>query len=532
MADRLAVPLILAAAVFAACESTDPCPSDEPACDTPVDPIARVILASDTQVVWPDGELTVDVRVADSAGVELEDAIVVLHSTNPAVATVDSTGRVEGHVVGTALIVGTAVGIEALPDTLAISVVEPAPTALRIRSARAFEYWPANTSGVSFVAIAVPSRFGAQLAADAVLEDGDVVPYQGAVTWTSSDTGVATIDGAGLVTGVSRDSTTITLSAADGTLTPATITAVVVEGYAVQNIGIFARAINDLGHVVGTDALGAALWDGTSVIRLGDWTPADVGEDGTVVGRDVIPVVWRNGVLDTLGIACDSASGSGGARAVSDSGAIVGWIWCDGTYHAVVWNDAEADTLPLPEGVPQDFGLTCTRLSAEAIAGTGVSGTACGSAVEWLDGSPRILDVPTRFGIGFDVMDRNASGWTVGYRSYLDNKTGQYDLRGYAWGPAGERVTWGGNEPPSMYGGGVANHQLDGIIEDGTIVGRTGVGDAYLGGADGVPIVIRPGLPAVPLSALTETPFEGGIPSINAAGRIAVGELVLDPLPF
>jgi probable HAF family extracellular repeat protein len=123
-----------------------------------------------------------------------------------------------------------------------------------------------------------------------------------------------------------------------------------------------ARAINDLGQVVGTSssAIGngrAFLWENGSMIDLGI---ANTGEDldinnaGQIVGTaSSRGFLWENGVVTSLG-SLDSVLPYSGAAAISNHGDVVGWSYVpeDGHHYrrAFLWRDGVMRALPALPG--------------------------------------------------------------------------------------------------------------------------------------------------------------------------------------
>ena len=114
-------------------------------------------------------------------------------SSNPAIATIDSTGLAKGIQVGTVKISGDCqcyvVNTNLTVSTTAVSLTSIAVT-------------PANPT----------VRVGStqQFTATGTYSDGSTNVITSSVTWNSSSTQIATINSSGLATGVASGSTTIT----------------------------------------------------------------------------------------------------------------------------------------------------------------------------------------------------------------------------------------------------------------------------------------------------------------------------------
>jgi uncharacterized protein YjdB len=123
----------------------------------------------------------------------LTDRVVGWSSSNEAVAVVSSTGRVTGLKAGAVTIMATSEGVSGTAFVavgIASVAVSPTPTSVVAGQTRQLSAVARDASNT-----AVPG-----------------VPFQ----WSSASTGIATVDGNGLVTGVAAG--TVTISAAVGTV--------------------------------------------------------------------------------------------------------------------------------------------------------------------------------------------------------------------------------------------------------------------------------------------------------------------------
>jgi uncharacterized protein YjdB len=131
---------------------------------------------------------TVQLAVVDESGAPVTVPGLSWRSAQPAVVQVDATGRAIAVAPGTAQVIAET---ESHADTANIDVRQDVASVTVTP--------PASSIGI-----------GAQQALTATLRDPNAHPISGrAVTWTSSAPGVATVN-AGVVTGVSAGSTTIT----------------------------------------------------------------------------------------------------------------------------------------------------------------------------------------------------------------------------------------------------------------------------------------------------------------------------------
>jgi len=138
----------------------------------------------------------------DASGKVLTGLSVGWSSDNPAVATVSSLGSVRGVSPGVSTITAVVEGVE---GSMKLSVVSNPPNG-------------PTPSPISSIAVSIASSSllsGQTTQASATLRDsaGNVVTGH-AMTWSSSDVGIATVASSGLVTAVAVGSATITVSSA------------------------------------------------------------------------------------------------------------------------------------------------------------------------------------------------------------------------------------------------------------------------------------------------------------------------------
>lgn len=124
-------------------------------------------------------------------------------SSDTSIATVSSSGVVTGIKAGTVTITITAKDGSGVKSTKAIRVINSASTV--------------SVTGVSVSPTNGKVEVGKTLQLSATVSPSNATNKN--VTWTSSNTAVATVDSKGIVTGVKTGSTTITVKTADGNKT-------------------------------------------------------------------------------------------------------------------------------------------------------------------------------------------------------------------------------------------------------------------------------------------------------------------------
>ncbi|MBW3656993.1 MAG: Ig-like domain-containing protein [Gemmatimonadetes bacterium] len=180
----------------------------------------------------------------DSAGNVLTGRTATVFSSNPAVATVNSSLVVTGVTAGTTTISATAGGKTV---TATVNVV-PGPVA---------------TVAISPAAPEV--REGATLQLTATTRDASGAVVTGrTVTWATSDASKATVSSAGVVTGVAEGSATITATS-EGKSASTTVTVLRAKVFAVDfdPTSVSGLVVGDTARVraVARDSLGRALPD-------------------------------------------------------------------------------------------------------------------------------------------------------------------------------------------------------------------------------------------------------------------------------
>ncbi len=157
--------------------------------------VSAVEVTSATGIVLPGTTLQLAAEAQDANGHAVAGSGFVWASSDTAVAVVDSTGLVTGIALGEVEVSATSSGATGGAQ---LEVVEPAPTTVAV-----------SPDTVVFDALGDTLRLAAEV------RDQAARPMPGeVVVWAASDTLVATVTAAGLVTAVANGATTITATSA------------------------------------------------------------------------------------------------------------------------------------------------------------------------------------------------------------------------------------------------------------------------------------------------------------------------------
>ncbi|PYO70297.1 MAG: hypothetical protein DMD69_00115 [Gemmatimonadetes bacterium] len=169
-------------------------------------PVAAVVVAPATANVMVDSAVQLVAIPVDSAGTALGGRAVTWTSGAAGVATVDGSGLVTGRAAGFAAITATC---EGKSGSAAVTVAAPPPAAV---------------ASVSVSPASASVSVGQTVQLAATPKDANGNPLTGrTVTWSSGNSGVATVSASGIVTGVSPGAATIT-AASEGKSGTAAVT--------------------------------------------------------------------------------------------------------------------------------------------------------------------------------------------------------------------------------------------------------------------------------------------------------------------
>jgi len=170
-------------------------------------PVDTVVVSPATARVFVGGTAQLGATAQDSTGNPLSGRTITWTSSNGGAASVNGSGLVTGISAGTATITATSGGKS---GSAAVTVVVVPVATVRVSPA------------TGRVAV------GSTLQLSATAEDSAGNPLSGrTITWTSSNGGAASVNGSGLVTGVSAGTATITATSG-GKSGSAAVTVVVV----------------------------------------------------------------------------------------------------------------------------------------------------------------------------------------------------------------------------------------------------------------------------------------------------------------
>ncbi|HEV8305296.1 MAG TPA: Ig-like domain-containing protein, partial [Gemmatimonadales bacterium] len=160
-----------------------------------LNPVASVAVAPATASVAVGQTVSLAATPKDSTGRALVARIVTWASSAPAVATVDGSGMVTGVAAGTATVTATS---EGQSGAAVVTVVAASA---------------ASVASVTLTPAAANVGVGQAVGLIATLKDANGNALIGrVVTWVSSVPAMATVNGSGLVTGVTAGAATVTAS--------------------------------------------------------------------------------------------------------------------------------------------------------------------------------------------------------------------------------------------------------------------------------------------------------------------------------
>ena len=227
--------------------------------------VASIQVALAAAIINAGSTTTATATLRDSSGMPLSDRDIAWTSSDPAVAVVDDTGGLLALASGTAQIIATSEGVS---GSATLTVNSP-------------------STSVSVTLDASSIAVGGTTSASATVRDASGQPVPDcAVTWSSSDAAIATVDASGAVSGL-REGTVSIRATCDGITGTAqlTVTRVSVASVTVTldasaiTVGANTRASAELRDASGGVLTGRAVaWSSSNV------TVAAVSSSGLVTG--------------------------------------------------------------------------------------------------------------------------------------------------------------------------------------------------------------------------------------------------------
>lgn len=163
--------------------------------------IARIDVSPPTVALTTGESARLEATPRDAGGIEVTEAAVVWNSSNPAVANVSDDGNVAAVAPGNAAITARSGGSSATVAVL-VSAPRARPTAL----AR-----PADVASVGISPPSASTAVGESVQLEATIRDRSGATLTGRdVRWISSNTAVAQVSDAGLVTGIAEGTVQVT----------------------------------------------------------------------------------------------------------------------------------------------------------------------------------------------------------------------------------------------------------------------------------------------------------------------------------
>src|SRR6218665_2548209 len=349
---------------------------------TPIKVTSIVITPSSPRVAVGDKrQLKADILPADATNKEL-----TWSSSDESKATVDAAGSVTGAGEGTAIITAAAKDGSNVKETVTITIAAAA-------KATSIVVTPSSPN----VAVGLTQRLTATVSpADASKE----------VTWSSSNESKATVDAAGLVTGIDMGTAVITAAAKDGSDVKGTVTVNITVRATSVAIMPADPSVGIRGNLTLTAAVLPA--EAAQAVR---WTSSDPGK-ATI---DAVSGVATGIALGTTVITATAADGSGIAGTVTLTVSDVTIALGDERFNVAL--PAAGGTVALanaPRSIASDIRAVKVYITAAANAAIKM-----GSA-DFTQGQQVDFTNPATFTI--TAQDGTAKSYTISIPSY--NATG------------------------------------------------------------------------------------------------------------
>ena len=252
-----ALAALLAMTNFIGCKNDDDDDGDETVA------VTEVKITSTVKEVTAGETITLEATVSPE---NATDKTVTWTSSDTAIATVDSTGKVTGVAAGTATITA-----KAGEKTAAVDV-----------TVKAAATGGGETTTIAVTEVKITSTVTEVTAGETITLKAEVLPADATdktVTWSSSDTAIATVDSTGKVTGVAAGTATITAKAGEKTTAVDVTVKAAVAPSTKLNVSmdvatlVFADVTEGLADTAAPDKNGTYMIPASTTI-LGALTPA------------------------------------------------------------------------------------------------------------------------------------------------------------------------------------------------------------------------------------------------------------------
>jgi len=332
--------------------------------------VGSVVVTPSTASVTVGGSTQLSASVRDGSGAELQGRLVGWTSSDESIAVVSSAGRVSGLKVGTVTITASS---EGKSGTATVTV-----TAAPVASVTV-------TPPTASVVVGQTTTLQAQ-----TLDANGAVLTGRTVAWSSSNTGIATVSQAGVVTGVAPGNATITATSEGKSATSAiTVTAVPVGSVTVAPASLPLQT-GQTGNLTATvrDAANNVLTD-----RAVAWTSSNTG----------VATVAPNGTVTAVAV------GTATITATSEGKTGTATVTVTAPPPAAVATVSVAPS-PLPLQVGQTGTLTATLRDA-------ANNVLTGRTVTWSSSNTNIATVAsdgtvTAVGVGTATITATSEGKT------------------------------------------------------------------------------------------------------------------------
>jgi uncharacterized protein YjdB len=249
-------------------------------------PVGSITLSPTTATVSTGSSTTLTASVKDANGAVVTDRVVAWTTSNPLIATVSQAGVVTGVAPGTATITATS-ETKSANATITVTLV------------------PVGRVQVAPSSVSIPAGQGTTLTATVTDANGIVVTNR-PVSWSTSDSRVATVSQSGVVTGVAVG--TATISATSGTATGTS--AITVTAAPIQSVSVNPPTLSLAQGQTGT--LSATVTDATgSTVSNPSVTWSS--------RNPAVASVDASGVVTAVGVGSTTIDASSGGKTGSSS---------------------------------------------------------------------------------------------------------------------------------------------------------------------------------------------------------------------